>query len=287
MVNDGRSAGNGDTMKKVCPGIFRQAGRRVGALVLGGLIALCNQAATADELTDALIRYAMHDYPRAIEMLTPLAERGEAVAQVKLGLLYARGEGVPRDDVAAIGWLSRAAEQGLTEAQFELGVMHRDGVGTPVNGTLAMHWFERAAARDVPHAFNAIGEMYLGHQDVAQDYTAALTWFLRGAQLDDADSLYNVGVRYALGQGVEQDEIEAYKWFDLAADAGIGEIRSRAVRARQAIGEGLMPLQVSKAKIGAREWLRVHGSASASLETLLRRNRPARGTALERHERIQ
>jgi TPR repeat protein len=150
-----------------------------------------------------------------------------------------------------------------------------------------MHWFERAAARDVPHAFNAIGEMYLGLQDVAQDYTAALTWFLRGAQLDDADSLYNVGVRYALGQGVEQDEIEAYKWFDLAADAGIGEIRSRAVRARQAIGEGLMPLQVSKAKIGAREWLRVHGSASASLETLLRRNRPARGTALERHERIQ
>ena len=174
-------------MEKMCPGIFRQAGRRVGALVLGCLIALCNQAATADELTDALIRYAMHDYPRAIEMLTPLAERGEAVAQVKLGLIYTRGEGVARDDVAALGWLTRAAEQGLTEAQFELGVMHRDGVGTPVNGTLAMHWFERAAERGVPHAFNAIGEMYLGHQDVAQDYAAALTWFLRGAQLDDAE----------------------------------------------------------------------------------------------------
>lgn len=287
MVNDGRSAGNGDRMKKMCPELFRQLGRRVGALVLGCLIALCNQAATADELTDALIRYAMHDYPRAIEMLTPLAERGEAVAQVKLGLLYARGEGVSRDDIAAFGWLSRAAEQGLTEAQFELGVMHRDGVGTPVNGKLAVHWFERAAERGVPHAFNAIGEMYLGHQDVAQDYAAALTWFLRGARLDDAESLYNVGVRYALGQGVEQDEIEAYKWFDLAADAGIGEIRSRAVRARQAIGEGLMPLQVSKAKIGARDWLRVHGSDSASLETLLRRNRPARGSALVRHKRIQ
>ena len=55
MVNDGRSAGNGNRMKKMCPGIFRQAGRRVGALVLGGLIALCNHAATADELTDALM----------------------------------------------------------------------------------------------------------------------------------------------------------------------------------------------------------------------------------------
>jgi TPR repeat protein len=100
-------------------GFFRQS-LRIGALVLGCVIALFNQAATADELTDALIRYAVHDYGRAIEMLTPLADRGNAVAQMQLGLIHARGEGVPRDDVAAIDWLTRAAEQGQSEAQFEL-----------------------------------------------------------------------------------------------------------------------------------------------------------------------
>jgi|GEM_PF-1476216 uncharacterized protein len=267
------------------PRFLRRAGRCFGALVLGCVITHFSQAATADELTDALIRYAMHDYPRAIELLTPLADRGDAVAQTKLGLIYTRGEGVARDDVAALGWLTRAAEQDQSEAQFELGVMYRDGLGTPANGRLAMHWFERATERGVPHAFNAIGEMYLGHQDVAQDYAAALSWFLRGAQLDNAESLYNIGVRYALGQGVERDETEAYKWFDLAADAGIGELRSEAVRARQAIGEGLMPLQVSRAKIGARNWLSVHGSAST--ETSLQKTGPTRGTELMHHKRIE
>src|SRR5512144_1311944 len=77
-------------------GFFRQS-LRIGALVLGCVIALFNQAATAHELTDAIIRYAMHDYERAIEMLTPLADRGNAVAQMQLGLIHARGEGVPRD----------------------------------------------------------------------------------------------------------------------------------------------------------------------------------------------
>jgi TPR repeat protein len=270
----------------MCPGVLQRATRRIGALVLGCLLAQFNHAATADELTDALIRYAMHDYSRAIEMLTPLADRGDPVAQTKLGLIYARGEGVARDDVAALGWLTRAAEQDQSEAQFELGVMYRDGVGTPANGRLAMHWFERATERGVPHAFNAIGEMYLGHPDVAQDYAAALSWFLRGAQLDNAESFYNIGVRYALGQGVERDEVEAYKWFDLAADAGIGQLRNDAVRARQAIGEGLMPLQVSRAKIGAHDWLSVQGSASTSPETSLRRT-PTRGTELVRHKGIQ
>lgn len=146
------------------PRFLRRAGRCFGALVLGCVITQFSQAATADELTDALIRYAMHDYPRAIEMLTPLANRGDAVAQTKLGLIYTRGEGVARDDVAALGWLTRAAEQDQSEAQFELGVMYRDGLGTPANGALAMHWFERATERGVPHAFNAIGEMYLGHR---------------------------------------------------------------------------------------------------------------------------
>jgi TPR repeat protein len=257
------------------------------ALLVGLLIALFNQMATADELTDALTHYAKLDYARALELLTPLAEQGNAVAQLKLGIIYLRAEGVPRDDVAALAWLTRAAEQGQTDAQFELGIMHRDGLGTRTNGKLAMQWFQRAAERGMPHAFNAIGELYLGHPDIPQDYAAALVWFLRGAQLDDADCLYNIAIRYALGQGVELDEVEAYKWLDLAADMGIGDLRNKAVRARQAIGERLMPLQVRHAKTGAQEWLRAHRSAPATIEALLRGSQPASDAALDRRERTE
>ena len=254
---------------------------RIIAVVLAA--ALVNQSATADELTDALIRYLVRDYARAIEMLTPLAEQGNAVAQVKLGIMYARGEGVPPDSVTALRWLASAAEQGQTEAQFELGVAHRDGLGTPVNGKLAMYWFQRAAEAGVAHACNAIGEMYLGHPDVPQDYAAALVWFLRGAQEDDADSLYNIGLRYLLGQGVAPDEIEAYSWFDLAAAAGLGDLRSKAVTLRQAISERLTPMEVARARTAAQDWLRRRDAASVTPEPLLRARRPAADTAASRH----
>jgi hypothetical protein len=254
------------------------------ALVVGLLIALLNAPSAADELTDALAHYAKLDYPRALALLTPLAEQGNAVAQAKLGIIYSRAEGVPRDDAAALRWLARAAEQGDSEAQFELGVMYRDGSGTPTEGKLAMQWFQRAAERGVPHAFNAIGELYLGNADIPRDYAAALVWFLRGAQLDDADCLYNIGIRYALAQGVEQDDVEAYKWLDLATGISIGDLRSKAARARQAIGERLMPLQVALAKSGAREWLHAHHAAPATLEALLRGSQPTSDAALARQE---
>lgn len=80
------------------PGLFRQS-LRIGALVLGCLIAPFNQAAAADELTDALVRYAVRDYPRAIELLTPLAERGNAVAQLSL-VSSTRGEKVLRATIS-------------------------------------------------------------------------------------------------------------------------------------------------------------------------------------------
>lgn len=265
-------------------GSLRQRKCGVVAVLLAASIALFSHSATADELTDALIRYAVRDYPRAIELLTPLAERGNAVAQLKLGIIYARGEGVARDSVAALRWLAAAAEQGQSEAQFELGVAYRDGLGTRVDAKLAMHWLQRAANAGVPHACNAIGEMYLDHPGVPQDDAAALVWFLRGAQWDDAGSLYNLGVRYAAGQGVIADEIEAYKWFDLAAAAGLGDLRSKALNLRQAIGERLTPMQVAKAKSAAQDWLRTHDAASLAPELLVPAGRPAADAARLRRE---
>jgi uncharacterized protein len=268
-------------------GSLQQRGCRIAAVLVAALIALFNRSASADELTDALIRYVMRDYARAVELLTPLAARGNAVAQLKLGIVYARGEGVPRDGAAALRWFAGAAEQGQSEAQFEFGVAHRDGLATPVNGKLAIYWLQRAAEAGVPHACNAIGEMYLDHPDVPQDYAAALVWFLRGAQWDDADSFYNICVRYLLGQGVIADEIEAYKWFDLAAAAGLGELRNKAVNLRQAIGERLTPMQVSRAKTAAQDWLRTHDAASLAPELLLRAGRPAADAARLRRERVE
>jgi TPR repeat protein len=124
-------------------------------------------------LADALIPYAQRDFVRALELLAPLAEQENAVAQLKLGMIFSRGKVASPDHVAARLWFEKAAEKGQVEAQFELGRIYRDGLGTRVDGKVAVYWFERAAEKATPHAINALGELYLGHQDVSQDFAIA------------------------------------------------------------------------------------------------------------------
>ena len=54
-----------------------------------------------------------------------LAEQGDADAQYNLGVRYANGEGVLKDEAEAVRWYRLSADQGNADAQFNLGV------GTP------------------------------------------------------------------------------------------------------------------------------------------------------------
>lgn len=51
------------------------------------------------------------------------AEKGDAYAQYKLGEMYRKGEGVPKDDAEAIKWYHKAVEQGNEEAKHKLEEM--------------------------------------------------------------------------------------------------------------------------------------------------------------------
>jgi TPR repeat protein len=90
------------------------------------------------------------------------AEKGDAEAQYKLGLRYAKGEGVAQDHDDAVRWYRRAAEQGDVKAQFNLGVCYAKGEGVPQDRVQAYAWFNLAAAQ--------------GHKDAAskRDLTASL-----------------------------------------------------------------------------------------------------------------
>ena len=73
--------------------------------------------------------YHRGDYATALREWQPLAKQGHAVAQYNLGLLYANGQGVPKDDAQARQWYEKAAVQGHADAQVNLGIfMMMDGV---------------------------------------------------------------------------------------------------------------------------------------------------------------
>ena len=67
-------------------------------------------------------------------------------ALYRIGLLYARGEGVAQSFGDAVTWYKRAAEAGHIEAQFQLGAIYLNGASSGLNG--ASGWFKSAAQRD-------------------------------------------------------------------------------------------------------------------------------------------
>ncbi len=57
--------------------------------------------------------YNRGDYDTALKEFRPLAEQEFALSQFNLGLMYAKGQGVPQDYVQAYRWYTLAASQGI------------------------------------------------------------------------------------------------------------------------------------------------------------------------------
>lgn len=95
----------------------------------------------AEELQKAIASLQREDYPAAITLLTPLAEKGETMAQYQLARLYRSGRGVLANNGKALVLMRRAAWQGKPEAQADLAGFYRDGIDGVQDFFLAYTWF--------------------------------------------------------------------------------------------------------------------------------------------------
>ena len=73
--------------------------------------------------------YERRDYATAIRGFLVHAEQGTAEAQLNLGLMYALGQGVLKDDAEAVKWFRPVAERGNAQGQLNLGAMYARGEG--------------------------------------------------------------------------------------------------------------------------------------------------------------
>jgi TPR repeat protein len=113
------------------------------------LIAFCSgqmRPAHANAFTRATAAYARGDYVAAVNVLTPLALRGEANAQAFLGFMYENGFGAPQAYDAAADLYIQAAIRGNPFGQCMLGLMYDKGHGVPQDFILAYKWLNLAAA---------------------------------------------------------------------------------------------------------------------------------------------
>ncbi|MBU6433918.1 MAG: sel1 repeat family protein, partial [Nitrospirae bacterium] len=95
-------------------------------------------------------------------------------AQHNLGLMHAKGEGVPRDFKEAVRWYRLAAEQGEARDQGNLGLMYAKGKGVLQDYVLAHMWFNLAAEQG---------------EKVASDLRDSLAKKMTPAQIAEAQKL--------------------------------------------------------------------------------------------------
>jgi len=86
---------------------------------------LTGVAAVAGPWEDGMAAYNRGDYVPAFRLFRPLAEQGNARAQTALGVMFRKGEGVPKNPVRARMWFSLAAKRGDAGARAGLSRVSR------------------------------------------------------------------------------------------------------------------------------------------------------------------
>ena len=117
------------------------------ALVTIALSVVMTCAALTGPFEDGAAAYDRNDFATAARIWRPLAEQGNALSQMYLGVMYERGRGVAQNEAEAARWYRLAADQGLPVAQYALGGMYADGVGVPEDYVQAHLWLSLAASR--------------------------------------------------------------------------------------------------------------------------------------------
>ena len=133
----------------------------------------------ADPISEGQQAYLQGNYAEAIRLVSPLAEKGDILAQYNLGVMYANEKSEIHDNKEAAKWFLLAAEQGDTDAQV---------------------W---------------LGESYIGGRGVTWDVQKAVDWYRLAGEQGHIVAQVRLGLMYDEGQGVTQDHQEAVKWYQL------------------------------------------------------------------------
>ena len=134
--------------------------------------------AIAGALDDGSKAYRQGNYAEAYHLLRPLAAQGDAVAQEVLGVMYAEGQGVQKDEAQAVKLFRQAAEQGNDLGQYNLGAAYVNGLGLPKDYVLGQMWFILAALQGLEAATSARDKLarYITPDQIAEAQRLAREW---------------------------------------------------------------------------------------------------------------
>ena len=195
------------------------------SLLLGNAVAAINPfknsivvASSADDVAfyRGLEAAESGDFQTSLAEWTPLAEQGHAKAQVGLGRMYYKGDGVPKSYKKAVKWYTKAAQQGNSKAQYDLGTVYSEGEGVLTDHKAAVKWYTKAAQQGHSYAQFKLGNAYSKGEGVLKDPKAAVKWYTKAAKLGNGDAQFNLAISYWEGLGNPKSYLLAYMWLSLS-----------------------------------------------------------------------
>jgi len=168
-------------------------------------------------------------YSEAHPILLKAALRGDAGAQAVLGIMYASGYGVERDEQAAINWYRKSAFQGDAGSQNNLGWMHLKGLGVEKDYLQAVVWFRKSAEQGEEKAQYSLAEMYSSGIGVRANERKAFKLYKQAAEQGDSKAQFKLGMFFdserILFIGIDDfydidDDGRAFGWYKRAAEQG-------------------------------------------------------------------
>lgn len=139
-----------------------------------------------------------------------LAEQGNAEAQYKVGEMYEKGKGVPKDMTKANEWFNKAAKQGHKKAKYKLLYLEIQANGLNDVTKTQVDNIRKEAAAGVPDAQYFLGKMYATGTGVPKSLNNALAWLNK-----------------ATFNGISEAEHEA-----IAVDEELARIRDKEAKKR-------------------------------------------------------
>lgn len=151
---------------------------------------------TAEQMLDMYIRALKRDYQRrydeSFEIYCKLARQNHAPSVNSVGIAYAKGQGVEKDEEKGFEYYRKAADMGYSAAQLNTGDCYKEGRGTPINLEMAFTYYRLAATN---------------------------------LNNPDEDAMFRLYECYRDGVGVERDIDKAAYWRSLAESKGRVEHR--------------------------------------------------------------
>lgn len=144
-------------------------------------------------------------YEKAFRQYMDFAKKGDAYAQLEVGIIYFEGRiRSGKDYSKALPWFEKSANQGNAIAANYLGIMYQYSYGVEKDINKAYDFYSKAAENGNPFAMSNLGWLYLNDEyqekhpstDPLYYYGQAEIWYKKSAQKNCSEGYYGLASLY-------------------------------------------------------------------------------------------